>query len=162
MQIYLLRHGIAEDAKPRQSDSDRNLTEEGREKLRRILKRARVAGVEPALIVSSTLRRAVQTAEEAAGALGYQGKILLTRALMPEASPSGVWEEIRVHKHEPSILLASHEPLMSSTMGYLLRCPALMVDFKKGALVRIDCEGFGPEPVGFLKWMLTASLAGPA
>ena len=51
---------------------------------------------------------------------------------------------------------------MSSTMAYLLRCPALMVDFKKGALVRIDCEGFGAEPVGYLKWMLTAALAGTA
>lgn len=160
MQIYLLRHGIAEDAKPRQSDADRSLTEDGREKLRRILKRARAAAVEPSLIISSPLRRAVQTAEEAAGALGYQGEILLSKALLPEASPGGVWDEIRVHKGEPSILLASHEPLMSSTMAHLLRCPALMVDFKKGALVRIDCEGFGPEPAGFLKWMLTAALAG--
>ena len=31
---------------------------------------------------------------------------------------------------------------------------------KKGAIVRIDCEGFGGEPVGILRWMLTAGLAG--
>ncbi len=159
MQIYLLRHGIAEDARPRQSDADRSLTEEGREKLRRILKRARAAEVSPSLILSSPLKRAVQTAEEAAAALGYEDRILLTRALIPEASPREVWDEIRVHRPEPAILLASHEPLMSSTMAYLLRSPALMVDFKKGALVRIDCEGFGAEPSGSLKWMLTAALA---
>ena len=44
MQIYLLRHGIAEDGKPGRPDSERALTEEGREKLRRVLKRARSAG----------------------------------------------------------------------------------------------------------------------
>lgn len=159
MQIYLLRHGIAEDPKPRQSDADRSLTEEGREKLRRILKRARAADVVPSLIVSSPLKRAVQTAEEAAAALGYQDKILTARALVPEASPRDVWDEIRVHRQEPAILLSSHEPLMSATMAYLLRSPALTVDFKKGAIVRIDCEGFGPEPAGCLKWMLTAALA---
>jgi len=43
MQIYLLRHGIAEDAKPGQPDADRALTAEGRDKLRRVLKRARAA-----------------------------------------------------------------------------------------------------------------------
>jgi phosphohistidine phosphatase SixA len=38
MQIYLLRHGIAEDAKPGHPDSERPLTDEGRDKLRRVLK----------------------------------------------------------------------------------------------------------------------------
>ena len=45
MQIYLLRHGISEDARPGQPDTERKLTEEGREKLRRVLKRARAAEV---------------------------------------------------------------------------------------------------------------------
>jgi phosphohistidine phosphatase len=162
MQIYLLRHGIAEDPKPRQSDADRALTDEGREKLRRVLKRARAVDVAPSLILSSPLKRAVQTAEEAADALGYKGKILLAKTLVPEAAPAEVWEEIRVHKHEGSILLASHEPLMSSTVAFFLRSPGLMVDMKKGALVRIDCEGFGPEPACVLKWMLTPGLAGAA
>ena len=40
MQIYLLRHGIAENAGPGQPDSERALTAEGREKLLRVLKRA--------------------------------------------------------------------------------------------------------------------------
>ena len=44
MDIYLLRHGIAEDARPGISDSDRALTREGRDKLRRVLKRAQEAG----------------------------------------------------------------------------------------------------------------------
>ena len=44
MQIYLLRHGIAEDARAGLRDFERALTAEGSEKLRRVLERARAAG----------------------------------------------------------------------------------------------------------------------
>ena len=63
MQIYLLRHVIAEDAKPGHPDSERPLTAEGRDKLRRVLKRARTADLDPSLILSSPYRRALETAE---------------------------------------------------------------------------------------------------
>jgi phosphohistidine phosphatase len=160
MQVYLLRHGIAEDAPPGHPDSERALTGEGREKLRRVLKCARAAGAAPGVILSSPYRRAVQTAEAAAEILGYRGKIFQTRALVPDASPSDAWEEIRSRGHERAILLASHEPLMSSMVAFLLDSPALSVDMKKATLVRVDCERIGPEPHGVLKWMLTPATAG--
>ena len=155
MQIYLLRHGIAEDARAGQPDSERALTEDGRDRLRRVLKRARSADLDPGVILSSPYRRAVETAAVAADVLGYKGEVVRTRALTPEGSPSDVWEEIRDRREEPSVLLASHEPLMSSMTAFLLDSPALMVDMKKAALLRIDCDRFGPKPHGILKWMLT-------
>ena len=48
---------------------------------------------------------------------------------------------------------------MSSLAAFLLACPALSVDMKKAALVRVDCDRLGPEPRGVLKWMLTPALA---
>jgi len=159
MQIYLLRHGIAEDAGPGRPDAERALTEEGREKLRRVLKRAQAGKVSVALLLASPLRRAVETAEVTAEALGYAGKVARTAALLPDASPRETWNEIRARRDEPSILLASHEPLMSSLAAFLLGCPALQVDMKKAGLMRIDCESFGPEPRGVLKWMITPGVA---
>jgi phosphohistidine phosphatase len=156
VQIYLLRHGIAENSSP---DSERALTAEGREKLRRVLGRARSADVAPTLILSSPYRRAMETAEIVVELLGYQGKVVKTRALVPEASPFDAWDEIRQRPDEPAILLASHEPLMSSLAAFLLASPALVVDMKKAALVRVDCERIGPEPQGVLKWMLTPATA---
>ena len=82
-----------------------------------------------------------------------------TRALVPDSSPHDVWDDVRSHKTETAILLAGHEPLMSALMAYLLNTPALQVDMKKAALVRIDCERVGPEPRGVLKWMLTPAVA---
>ena len=155
MQIYLLRHGIAEDPKPGRPDAERPLTAEGRDKLRRVLKRARTADLDPSLILSSPYRRALETAAVAAEVLAYKGEIGRTRTLVPEASPFDAWEEIRQHKDERAILLSSHEPLMSSMVSFLLDSPALQVDMKKAALVRIDCARLGPKAAGVLKWMLT-------
>lgn len=159
MQIYLLRHGIAEDGKPGHPDSDRALTGEGRDKLRRVLKRARAADVAPGLILSSPYKRALETAEIAAEVLEYKAKIVRTRALVPDASPHDTWEEIRSHKDECALLLASHEPLMSSLAALLLNSPALTVDMKKAALLRVDVDRAGAQPRGILKWMLTPALA---
>ena len=159
MQIYLLRHGIAESAGPGQPDSDRPLTPEGRDKLRRVLKRAAASGVAPDEILSSPFRRALETAEVAAEMLKYQGKVVKTRALVPDASPFDVWEELRSRKDQGAILLSSHEPLMSTMTAFLLDSPTLQVDMKKAALVRVDCDRLGPEPRGVLKWMITPGVA---
>ncbi len=159
MEIYLLRHGIAENGRPGGRDSDRALTAEGREKLRRTLKRAHQAGVRPSVILSSPYRRAVETAEIAAESLEYQGDIVKTQSLVPEAAPQDAWDEIRSRRSEEALLLASHEPLMSSLAAFLLSSPTLQVDMKKGAMVRVDCGHFGSTPHGALKWMLTAPLA---
>jgi len=160
MQIYILRHGIADDPKHGQPDSERALTDQGREKLRRVLRRARSAGVTPAAILSSPYRRALETAEVAAKELDFAGEVKRTRALIPEASPSELWDELRALKDEPAVLLASHEPLTGRLVAYLLGSTELEVDVKKGALIRIDCDRIGTEPRGVLKWMLTPGIAG--
>ena len=159
MQIYLLRHGIAEDAAPGHPDSERALTSEGKEKLRRVLKRARSAGVSLSLVLSSPYQRALETADIAVDVLGYKGKIVRTRALVPDASPYDTWNEIRGYNNEHAILLASHEPLISSLAGLLLNSPALLVDMKKAALVRVDCERVTAQPHCMLKWMLVPAVA---
>jgi phosphohistidine phosphatase len=160
MEIYLLRHGIAEDRKPGRPDSERALTGEGREKLRRVLRRAGESGARPSLVMSSPYRRAVETAAIASAELGYQGSVVNTRSLEPEASPSDTWEELRARSTEPAILVAGHEPHLGTMVAFLLGNPSMWVDMKKGALVRIDCERLGRTPSGILKWMLTPSVAG--
>ena len=159
MQIYILRHGIAEDGRAGEPDSDRALTSEGKKKLRNVLRVAREAGVKPSLILTSPYRRAVQTAQLAAEMLEYSGNLLRTEALEPGSHPQSVWEEIRSHKNEDEILLAGHEPLFGALTGYLLGCPNLQIDFKKGALACIEIDRFASEPRGVLKWILTPKLA---
>jgi phosphohistidine phosphatase len=159
MEIYLLRHGIAEDRHDG-GDAERALTEEGRKKLRRVLERAEKAGVSPSLILSSPYKRALQTAELAAEVLHSEQKIVQTDVLLPEAAPAALWEEIRIRRDEKALLAAGHEPMMSATVAWLLGCPPMQVDMKKGALARIDLDRFGPKPQGLLRWLLIPRLAG--
>lgn len=160
MTIYLLRHGIAEAAGPGGNDAVRGLTGDGRKKLRAVLKLARAAGVEPDLILSSPLVRALQTADLAAEALDCKTQPARTSALEPGGAVEDVWEEIRVHKDASSLLLAGHEPQFSQLAAYLLGAPEMLIDFKKGALIAIELEQFGARPRGVLRWMLVPKLAG--
>jgi len=157
MEIYILRHGIAEEARPGVPDAERALTEAGREKLRRVLERARAAGVAPTLILTSPYRRAKETAQ-VAGQVLQCGKIVASDALAPGSSPADIWEAICARRREDSLLLAGHEPLLGTTVAFLLGAPAIQVDLKKAGLVRIDEENFSGAPRGILKWMLAPRL----
>ena len=158
MELYLLRHGVAEDTTPEVPDAERGLTTEGRRKLRQVLDAAAAAGLDPTLILTSPLRRAVQTAEIAQDVLKYKGEVLRTKSLAPGATAEQVWDEIRVHRDEQRLLLVGHNPLFSELSGYLLGSNDIHVDFKKGAILRIDLERFSPKPKGILRWYLTSKL----
>lgn len=157
MEIYLLRHGIAED-RAVGGDAARALTDEGRKKLRKVLETAAKADVQPSLILCSPLKRAIQTAEIAAETLGYKKKIVQIQALEPESSPQALWQEIRGRPDEKAVLAAGHEPMLSAAAAFLLGTPTLQVDMKKAALVSIAIDRFTPNPQGVLRWMLIPRL----
>jgi len=160
MELYLLRHGIAEDAPPGHPDADRRLTAEGKKKTAEVIRLARRAGLEEPLVLSSPYARAVETARVAIAELGLKNEPVLTPALIPHSNPEAVWAELRDFNKERALLLSGHEPLMGHLAAYLLNTPGLRVDMKKSALVRIDVEGLGYVPYGTLRWMLTPRLAG--
>lgn len=159
MELYLLRHGIAEDGHPGMNDADRALTADGRKKLRCVLARAAQAGLKPDLILSSPLKRALQTAAIAKQELSYKEVISRSNALTPGADLREAWQEVREHSSAESLLLVGHNPLFSSLAGYLLGTPDAQIHFKKGAVMRIDFESVTAHPRGVLRWYLTPRLA---
>ncbi|MGD1074428.1 MAG: phosphohistidine phosphatase SixA [Bryobacteraceae bacterium] len=161
MELYIFRHGIAEDGRPGRSDSERELTDDGRKKTAAVLKTAVRAGVSPSLIMSSPYARALQTARIAAAEFGYKGSIVQIEALVPHHSPETVWNELREYRDETAILLAGHEPLLGHLVAYLLATPALRIEMKKSALVRVDVDSIrAATPHGILRWMITPKLSG--
>lgn len=158
MKIYLLRHGIAENAGPKTPDAGRELTEEGRKKLESVLKVAKRAGVKPDLAISSHLVRAVQTADIARAVLGVEAPVQKIEALAPNGRPEQVWDELRGLRNLEEVLLAGHEPSMSHLAAWLLGAPTLQLDMKKAAMISIEIAQFRGEPCGALKWMLTPKL----
>ncbi|MEM0244347.1 MAG: histidine phosphatase family protein [Zestosphaera sp.] len=80
MLIALMRHGEAEPKKPGVSDDERSLTQDGR---LQVIKVASVLGLKPRYVVSSPLKRALETAEIVAGILGVS-EVLQRDELLPE------------------------------------------------------------------------------
>lgn len=159
MLVYLLRHGIAEEASASVSDPERSLTAEGKRRLKRSLSWLAAGQTRVDLILSSPFKRAMQTAEIARACFKVEAEILQSRSLQPSASPEEVWDEIRVHRHSEYLMLVGHNPLFSDLTAYLLGTPSLMIDFKKGAVLCLEFESLSQKPRGVLRWYITSRLA---
>ena len=159
MEIYILRHGIAEESSRSGRDRDRELTVEGIEKTRAGGKALRKLGVEFNLVLASPFARARKTAEIVAEELGCQGMLKECDALASGESAAGVLAELKkaAPTHE-CVLLIGHEPDLSLLISILLSGqPRLGIAMKKGGLCKLSCDS--PEPGGaILHWLLTAKL----
>jgi phosphohistidine phosphatase SixA len=113
----------------------------------------------PGMIITSPYKRTLETAKIAALILNFKEPLKSSRALMPDSSPQAVWDEIRTHKNEEQILLVGHEPLFGYLAAFLLNSSAMRLDFKKGAILRIDVSQFAAQAHGELKWYLTPKIA---
>jgi phosphohistidine phosphatase len=143
MEIWLLRHAVAEDRSATGRDADRTLTEDGHKRAREVARG--LAALEPGieLVLTSPFARARQTAEPAARALKLLARLRETSALEPDADPDDVLAEIRSEKIE-SVLLVGHEPHMGALLGRLVAGrPGLAMPMKKAAVARLSWEGSG-------------------
>ena len=162
MELYIFRHGEADAREAGMPDRDRALTPRGKRDVKAVAALARRAKVAPDMVFTSPLRRARETAALAAEVFGT-GKPVETKALTPEARPEAIWKEIvdLVSKQKGAvdqIMLAGHEPHMSRLIVFLLEA-AVVVDLKKGSLVRVSTPGKNGPPRGVLKWMITPRIA---
>jgi phosphohistidine phosphatase len=157
MNIFILRHGIAENRELGTPDAARQLTKQGKRDLHALLERAHAAGVAPQTILTSPLTRALETARIAAQELLCQN-VVETKELSPGVAPPHLWREIRARHLVKDLMLVGHEPQLSRVAGFLLESP-LAIDLKKGALMKIAVEDAQGPPRGVLKWLLTPKLA---
>ncbi|HEX4418675.1 MAG TPA: phosphoglycerate mutase family protein [Kofleriaceae bacterium] len=121
MRIYLVRHGDAIPEEDAGSDRDRWLSARGREAVRVLGRLLREQAVAPDAILSSPLPRAVQTAELLAASLDHLGIVSSRRCLEPSAQPRVAATAIR--EAGESVLVVSHEPILSALGAFLLGIP---------------------------------------
>lgn len=152
LELYLVRHGIAEDRSKDGRDESRELTDEGIERLREIGAGLRSIDVRWDLVLTSPLVRARQTADVLLEEMGHKRPRLgVTAALIPEAKVEAVLAELPdFDAGDARVALVSHEPLMGELAGHLLGTAA--VPFKKGGICRIDFEQRPARGGGTLKW----------
>ena len=155
LELYLIRHGVAaERGDEYPDDSKRPLTSAGMTRLRQEARALNELDICFDVMISSPLVRAKQTAEIMAGTLKQKPQIVLSDSLAPAGTPAGVMQEIARHARKGRVALVGHEPNLGELAARLIgaRSP---IQFKKGAICRIDFEVLPPKSLGQLKWLVT-------
>ncbi len=158
LELYLIRHGIAaERGSDYPDDSKRPLTSAGIARLRKEAKALVALDVDFDLIISSPLVRAKQTAEVFAQTMSSRPSVTLSDSLAPAGTPASVFQELAKHMRKARIALVGHEPNIGELAARLIgaRTP---IEFKKGAICRIDFEVFPPKGAGMLRWLVPPKL----
>jgi len=160
MEIYLLRHGLAEERGAHPGpDEERALTAEGRRKVRRVGRAMGAMRLSFDVIFSSPLVRARQTAEIVAEMLRQQKRLQLTEHLVPGSLVAGQVAWLQKLRPAPGcVLLVGHEPNFSGLTSYLLTGKGMLsVNFKKAGLCKLSAERLGAGGAT-LEWFLTPKL----
>lgn len=153
MELLIIRHAIAVDrGAPGMSDDERPLTPEGAKKFREAARGLTRVAPRPAVIFTSPLLRARQTAEIAAAAWGR----LKPRDLPALANGDfdGVAAALAEQPPETTIAVVGHEPHVSDLLARLLGGAAPeRVTFRKGGAALVELPGSLAEG-GRLVWYL--------
>lgn len=140
--VVLLRHGIA-DPRGSEPEETRGLTDEGHKRMKEIGRAINLIFPKSEVIVSSPLRRCMQTAEWVVKA--FHGEIALTTspALRPEANP-GELQTLIEETAARRMILVGHEPSLTAGMLHLTHMhDDGELELKKGGCygLRIDEHG---------------------
>jgi phosphohistidine phosphatase len=136
MQLFVIRHGIAEDAEPGQDDAQRALTKDGKKKQRAVARGMRELGWKLDAVITSPWRRAVQTA-----ALVAKRDPIVT-ALLTQSPRSDLLGLIN-HAGE-RVGVVGHEPWLGELVAWLVFGDTRhgdVFEIKKSAVVLLEGEG---------------------
>ena len=160
MQLLVVRHARAEDrdafAVTGEPDAERPLTKKGIRRMREAARglRSLVPSIE--LLVSSPLRRAVQTAQIIAKEFGGLESVE-REELSPGAGPERLIKWLAKTRTHGITCLVGHEPDLSELIGVLLadasKRPAKL---KKGSATFVEFDGAIAAAGGKLQWHHTA------
>jgi phosphohistidine phosphatase len=157
-ELYLIRHGIAEErGEAWPDDHKRPLSERGMSRLRRSARALAKVGVTLDVVLTSPLVRTRQTAEIMAGGFDPKPHLVNVESLAPGGSYQAVLADLEKQSRRCRIGIVGHEPGIGELAARLIgtRHP---IEFKKGAVCRIDLETLPPSGPGNLRWFLTPAL----
>ena len=155
LELYLVRHGVAaERGEDYPDDSKRPLTPRGIARLKKEARALEALGVGFDVIITSPRVRARQTADVLAESFKSKPAVTLSDSLAPAGTPTAVMQDITKHARRARIALVGHEPNIGELAARLIgaRSP---LEFKKGAICRIDFEVLPPKGLGQLRWFVT-------
>jgi phosphohistidine phosphatase len=157
-ELYLIRHGIAEERGEKwPDDNKRPLTDEGMERLREEGRGLVRLGVTFDIVLTSPLVRTRQTAEIIASAFDDRPNVVIADSLAPGGTFQAVVADLEKHGKKTQLALVGHEPDIGELAARLVGARRA-IEFKKGAVCRIDVDALPPAAPGALRYFLPPKL----
>ena len=166
MNLLVIRHAIAEDkenfATTGRSDDQRPLTNVGRSKMRRGAEGLRTLVGKVAVLASSPLVRARETAEIVAPVFNV-ARVEIVEALRPDSDYDELveWIDPRAEPNDDddyTVAVVGHEPHLSGLVTWLMTGgDDSRVELKKGGVCLLHFEGTPSKEEAILRWLLTPS-----
>src|SRR5580765_2770167 len=153
-ELYLVRHGLAEERGAKwPDDAKRPLSADGMSRLKKSARGLDRIDVKFDVILTSPLVRARQTADILSAEMEGHPTIVNVDSLAPGAKPDALIADLEKHTRKTRIALVGHEPGIGELAARLVgsRHP---IEFKKGAIARIDINQIPPAGPGDMRWML--------
>jgi phosphohistidine phosphatase len=152
MNIYVLRHASAGTRRGNPLlDVKRPLDKEGKQQCMLVGSYLNALNVQFDLIVSSPLKRALQTASLVGTEVGYDSKIQVSNALSPEATVAAFQQLVAGLASHENVLVVGHNPNLPQFLGSLIVSSGRAnVRLRKGAIARVD---YTRRP-GILSWLV--------
>lgn len=160
MQLLLIRHAIAEDAKlfacSSSNDTDRPLTEAGRKRMRKGANRLRSQVQTIDVLACSSLLRARETAEIVSRAFG-DISVAEREDLAPDSDKmNSLLDWLKSCAPTETVALVGHAPHLLSLAGMLLvGSPRPLLTLKKGGVALLEFDKTVEPGAGILRWVLT-------
>jgi phosphohistidine phosphatase len=153
MNLYILRHASAGTKRANPIlDLKRPLDKEGKEQCLRLAHVLNAMKVSFDLVVSSPLKRSLQTAQLVATETGYEMPVLQSAGLAPEAKVADFMKVLQSANGRENVLVVGHNPNLQMFLGSLLAPPqpddrstrgVPQIRLRKGTLARLSL-GRGP------------------
>jgi phosphohistidine phosphatase len=164
MNIFILRHASAGLRRVNPIlDRKRPLDKEGKRHCLQLAHVLNAMKLQFDVILSSPLKRSMQTASFVGTEMGYEQPILSSPALAPEGTIADFQKLLREYSEFENVLLVGHNPNLTTFLGSIMipasACPAMSVDgrsgltpvrLRKGSLARLNMAR-GPAT---LQWLL--------
>ncbi|MDE3074022.1 MAG: histidine phosphatase family protein [Chloroflexota bacterium] len=153
MNLFVMRHGPAEMKRMGMADEDRALTPQGRAQTVAVARGLKRLGVAPVAVLSSPLKRALETADLVAGEILQQGKPLPEESLTAGARPEHIVRALK--GHEEDLLIVGHNPDLAHLLAFLLAGgEEIGIDLGTASVAAIEFPRTARKGSGVLQWHL--------
>jgi phosphohistidine phosphatase len=157
MNLYLMRHANAGLSRGNPTlDARRALIKDGKDQCMLMARVLSAFKVQIDVIVSSPLKRALQTAQFVGTEIGYDGKVEISPALGLNADFAAFQQMLVKYADREGVLVVGHNPNLFQFLGRMITGNGgAAIRMRKASIARVDMDRHPP----LLRWLIDPRMA---